>query len=253
MVLDAVLAERRLRWLGTERDKVEYFSTTTTSQVEGTAPPGLRCRTGEDDSLLPGQAADRHHGRRSHPRVPVPREPKDAGGLPRLPTSSRRAAASSPRVGASPARAAPPDWRRRRSSSRLRDRSWAGRLRLDDVDELRWYFRQQDQVDRRWRARGLPSGFAAPVARFRAPRFHGALSALEEERRPAPARHSVAGARGHDRAPEGPCDERSAGSCSMPISHPWLARRRSRDRRERRGERQAREERSPSWALGEAP
>src|SRR5438046_1035749 len=34
MVLDTVLGERRLEWLGAERDKVEYFSTATSLIVK---------------------------------------------------------------------------------------------------------------------------------------------------------------------------------------------------------------------------
>ena len=42
-----------------ERDKVEYFSTTTTLRLKELPHLAFGARTGEDDSLFPGQVADR--------------------------------------------------------------------------------------------------------------------------------------------------------------------------------------------------
>ena len=107
MVLDTVLGERRLEWLGAERDKVEYFSTATSLRLKEL--PHLVFGTGPDktiryfpDKLPIGITGD---GRTHVFLYLVNRKtPVDFRAFLHRHVG---AAASSPRVGASPSRTAP--------------------------------------------------------------------------------------------------------------------------------------------------
>ena len=170
MVLDTVLAERRLRWLGTEREKVEYFRTTTTLRLKEL--PHLAFGAGPEktiryfpDKLPIGITGD---GRTHVFLYLVNRKtPVDFRAFLHRHSELLRAL---------------PEWELRLLVPRhlleaaplfeQAARDELGRpLRLDDVAELRWYFRQQDQVDHG----GAPEDFRRfrrACRAFRAPRFH---------------------------------------------------------------------------------
>ena len=94
------------------------------------------------------------------------------------------------------------------------------------------------------------SSASARLSHFQSASVSRALSALEEERRPARECHSLPGARGQDRATQRPRDQRGAASCLCPSLTPgWLGVVRRSPRTE--GGPQTREERSPSWCLSE--
>src|SRR5918995_318236 len=171
MVLDTVLAERRLQWLGAERDKVEYFSTTTSLRLKEL--PHLVFGAGPEktiryfpDKLPIGITGDG----RTHVFVYLVnrKTPVDFRAFLHRHSELLRAL---------------PEWELRLLVPRhlleaaplfeQAARDELGRpLRLDDVAELRWYFRQQDQIDHG----GAPEDFRRfrrACRAFRAPRFNG--------------------------------------------------------------------------------
>ena len=84
MLLDAVLADRRYGWLGTEQDKRTYFREALERELAGRLVPAsdLRRRPGEDDAIFSGQAADRRAAQgRAAARVSLPRDARGARGL----------------------------------------------------------------------------------------------------------------------------------------------------------------------------
>ena len=249
MVLDAVLGERRLQWLGAEREKVEYFSTATTLRLKEL--PHLVFGAGPEktiryfpDKLPIGITGDG----RTHVFLYLVNRPTPVDFRAFLHRHAELLRAL-------------PEWELRLLVPRhlleaaplfeQAAREELGRpLRLDDVAELRWYFRQQDQVDHG----GAPEDFRRfrrACRAFRAPRFH-VLYRLWKKNGDQPLdatvspvlEDKIARRRGH-------VTSAGAGSCLCPSLTPgWLGViRRS---RERRGDRQGREEWSPSWVLGEA-
>jgi hypothetical protein len=170
MLLDSVLAERRLRWLGSEREKVEFFKAATTLRVKEL--PHLAFGRGAEktiryfpDKLPIGVAADG----RTHVFVYLVNRPTPVdfraflhrhGELLRaLPQWELRLLVPRHMVKAAPLY----EEATREELSRP--------LRLDDAAELRWYFRQQDQVDRG----GAPDDFKRfrrACRTFRGPRYH---------------------------------------------------------------------------------
>ena len=213
----------RLRWLGSGREKVEYFRAATTLRVERAASSGFRRGAEKTIRLLPGQAADRRRRRRPHARVPVLVNRTNARRLPCLPTPSRRAAEGLARVGLRllvPRHMVEGGSAVRGGGSRGDEPA----LRLDDAAELRWFFRQQDQVDR-----GVAPDdyrrFRRACRTFRAPRYH-VLYRLWKKNGDQPVEcHGLAGPGGQDRATQRPRDQRGAFPCLCTISHPWLAQR----------------------------
>jgi hypothetical protein len=170
MLLDAVLAERRLQWLGTEREKVEYFRAATGLRLKEL--PHLVFGAGSNktiryfpDKLPIGITGDgRTHVftylvNRSTPVDFRAFLHRHAELLRALPEWELRHLVPRHLLEAAPLF----DHAAREELSRP--------LRLDDVAELRWYFRQQDQVDRG----GAPDDFQRfrrACRSFRAPRFH---------------------------------------------------------------------------------
>ena len=170
MLLDSVLAERRLRWLGSEGEGGVLQGSNDLRLKE---LPHLAFGRGAEktirhfpDKLPIGVAGDG----RTHVFV-LPRQPADACGLPCLPAPSRRAAESLARVGASFCwcRAT---WEGGASYEEATREELSRPLRLDDAAELRWYFfRQQDQVDR-GDAPDDFKRFRRACRTFRGPRYH---------------------------------------------------------------------------------
>ena len=197
MVLDAVLGERRAS-SGWAPSATRSSTSSTATSLRSNELPHLvfGAAPGQDVRYFPDKLPIGVTARRSHPRVPVPREPRSTGGLPRLPTSARGAAASAARVGASTCSCRATCWRRRRSSSRLRERSSAVPLRLG----------------RRGRAcagtsgsktRSISGGAPEDCRRYRracraftAPRFRALYRLWKKNGDRARGRHRVAGARG---------------------------------------------------------
>jgi hypothetical protein len=170
MVLDTVLGERRLQWLGAERDKVEYFSTATNLRLKEL--PHLVFGAGPNKTVryfpdkLPIGITD--DGRTNVFLYLVNRNtPVDFRAFLHRHSELLRALA---------------EWELRILVPRhlleaaplfeQAAREELGRpLRLDDVAELRWYFRQLDQVDHG----GAPEDFRRfrrACRTFRTPRFH---------------------------------------------------------------------------------
>ena len=170
MLLDAVLAEQRLQWLGTEREKVEYFSAATGLRLKEL--PHLVFGAGSNRTIryFPDKLPIAINGDgRTHVFTYLVNRPapvdfraflhRHAELLRALPEWELRLLVPRHLLEAAPlfAQAA------REELSRP--------LRLDDVAELRWYFRQQDQVERG----GAPDDFQRfrrACRAFRAPRFH---------------------------------------------------------------------------------
>lgn len=170
MVLDTVLGDRQLQWLGTERDKVEYFSTATNLRLKEL--PHLVFGAGPEKTIryfpdkLPIGITD--DGRTHVFLYLVNRKtPVDFRAFLHRHSELLRAL---------------PEWELRLLVPRhlleaapLFEQAALGELgrplRLDDVAELRWYFRQQAQVDRG----GAPEDFRRfrrACRAFRGPRFH---------------------------------------------------------------------------------
>ena len=170
MVLDLVLAEPRLRWLGSGREKVEYFKAATTLRMKEL--PHLAFGRGAEktirhfpDKLPIGVAADG----RTHVFVYLVNRstPVDFRAFLHRHAELLRAL---------------PEWELRLLVPRHMVKTvplyedaareeMSRPLRLDDAAELRWYFRQQDQVDRG----GAPDDFKRfrrACRTFRAPRYH---------------------------------------------------------------------------------
>jgi hypothetical protein len=170
MVLDAVLAERSLRWLGTEREKVEYFRGATTlrpQELPHLAFGGGPAKTIRyfPDKLPIGLTGDG----RTHlflylvnRTTPVDFRAflhRHAELLRALPEWELRLLVPRHLVAVAPLYEAAA----REELSRP--------LRLDDAAELRWYFVQQRRVERG----GAPEDFQRfrrACRAFRAPRFH---------------------------------------------------------------------------------
>jgi hypothetical protein len=169
MVLDSVLAERHLRWLGSEREKVEYFRAATTLRLKelphfvfGRGPETIRYF---GDKLPIGVSADG----RTHVFVYLVTRPTPVDFRAFLHRHGELLRAL-------------PEWELRllvprhmlKAASLYEDAAreeLARPLRLDDAAELRWYFRQQDQVDRG----GAPDDFKRfrrACRAFRGPRYH---------------------------------------------------------------------------------
>lgn len=170
MLLDAVLGERQLQWLGAERDKVEYFRTTTTLRLKEL--PHLAFGVRPDTTIryfpdkLPIGIAD---DGRTHVFLYLVNRPapvdfraflhRHAELLRALPEWELRLLVPRHLLEAAPLF----EQAAREELSRP--------LRLDDVAELHWYFRQQDHVERG----GVPEDFRRfrrDCRAFRAPRFH---------------------------------------------------------------------------------
>ena len=198
MVLDAVLAEPQLRWLGSRAREGGVLQHGNDAQVEGAAPSGFGAGPDKTirhfpDKLPIGVTADG----RTHVFLYLVN--RDARGLPAflhrhaellraLPEWELRLLVPRHLVEAAPL-----------FEAAARE-ELAGRLRLDDVAELRWYFRQQDAGRSRRRARGLPA-LPARVSRVSERRDFTCLYRLWKKNGDAArARHGVARSRGRDRA-----------------------------------------------------
>ena len=108
MLLDAVLAQPELRWLGTEREKVEYFRRRTRLREDEMPLLSVRRCAQADRSVLPRQAADWRDAGRTLAPLPLPGYSRRSGGLPGVPSPARRAVASADAVGAAVAGSAAP-------------------------------------------------------------------------------------------------------------------------------------------------
>jgi hypothetical protein len=170
MVLDAVLGERRLQWLGAEGEKVEYFSAATGLRVKEL--PHLAFGAGPEttiryfpDKLPIGIAGDG----RTHVFLYLVSRPTPVDFRAFLHRHSELLRAL-------------PEWELRLLVPRhlleaaplfeqAAQEELSRPLRLDDVGELRWYFRQQEVIERG----GAPDDFRRfrrACRAFRAPRFH---------------------------------------------------------------------------------
>jgi hypothetical protein len=170
MVLDAVLGETRLRWLASEREKVEYFRATTTLRPKEL--PHIAFGRGPEktiryfpDKLPIGITADG----RTHVFAYLMTRPTPVDFRAFLHRHAELLRAL-------------PEWevrllvpRHLLKAARMYEEAsreeLARPLRLDDTAELRWYFRQQDQVDRG----GAPEDFRRfrrACRAFRGPRYH---------------------------------------------------------------------------------
>lgn len=171
MVLDAVLADRDLRWLGTEREKVEHFQTTTTLRLNEL--PHLTFGSGErtttryfPDKLPIGVSGD---GRRHVFLYLINRAtPVDFRAFLHRHGDVLRAV---------------PEWELRLLVPRhLLDapvlyeaaahQEMRRPLRLSETDEVRWYFEQQRRVDRGSAPEDFKR-FRRAQRTFRGPRFQG--------------------------------------------------------------------------------
>ena len=245
MVLDTVLAEPRLRWLGSGAREGRVLQDGNDSQVEGAAPSGFRTRDADKtirhfpDKLPIGVAADG----RTHVFLYLVNRPtpvdfraflhRHAELLRALPEWELRLLVPRHLVKAAPlyedaaARGVEPA-----ACAWTTPPSFAGTSgsRTRSIEE----------APRRFQA--LP----ACVSSVQGAAVSRALSALEEERRPARECHGLAGTRGQDRAAQRPRDQRGAAPCLCPSHTPgWLRVARGSPRTE--GGTQTREERSPSW------
>ena len=118
MLLDAVLADRRYGWLGTEQDKRTYFREALDTELPDDWYPHLTFGNGrrEDDTVLSGEDADwRAAQRAGAARVPLPRDARSPRRLSGVPAAPRRPAQVGPRMDDSGAPAAAHSARRRRS------------------------------------------------------------------------------------------------------------------------------------------
>ncbi len=94
MVLDGVLADPTLTWLGTEADKRTYLPDPGRQQAR-TAPvaaAALRHRGSDNHALLPGQAPDWDRRKPNRSRVALPRHTGGPHRLPDVPLAPPRAA-----------------------------------------------------------------------------------------------------------------------------------------------------------------
>lgn len=170
MLLDCVLAEPRLRWLGSEREKVEYFRAATSLRLKEL--PRIAFGRGAEktirhfpDKLPIGVSADG----RTHIFLYLVTRPTPVDFRAFLHRHAELLRAL-------------PEWELRilvprhlvEATQSYEDacrEELARPLRLDDAAELRWYFRQQDQVDRG----GAPEDFRRfrrASRTFRGPRYH---------------------------------------------------------------------------------
>ena len=170
MVLDAVLAERDLRWLGGEREKVEYFTKATS--LRASELPHVVFGAGSDrtvrhfpDKLPIGITGDG----RTHVFLYLVNRPtpvdfraflhRHAELLRALPEWELRLLVPRHMAEAAPLYEAAAGEELTRP------------LRLDDAAELRWFFRQQQHVERG----GVPDDFRRfrrACRTFRSPRYH---------------------------------------------------------------------------------
>lgn len=169
MVLDAVLGEGRVQWLATERDKVEYFSAVTT--LRSNELPHLTFGAGLQETIryfpdkLPvGVTGDgRTHVFMYLVNRPAPGDfraflHRHAELLRALPEWEIRLLLPRHLLKAGPL------------FEQAAREELSQPLRLDDVAEIHWYFRQQDHVDRG----GAPEDFRRfrrACRAFRAPRY----------------------------------------------------------------------------------
>jgi hypothetical protein len=169
MLLDAVLAEPQLRWLGTEREKVEYFGRATPLRADELPsitfgrPPGQTVRY-FPDKLPIGLTGD---GRTHVFLYLVNRDaPVDLRAFLHRHAELLRAL---------------PEWELRLLVPRHLNKAGpafeaaarqelAMPLRLGDVEELGWYFRQRRKVDGGGAAEDSER-FQRAVRQFHAPRF----------------------------------------------------------------------------------
>ena len=170
MVLDCVLGDTRLRWLGSERDKVAYFRSATSLRPKEL--PHIAFGTGAEktirhfpDKLPIGVSTDG----RTHVFVYLVTRPTPVDFRAFLHRHAELLRAL-------------PEWELRLlvpqhlvEAARLYEEAareeMARPLRLDDAAELRWYFGQQDRVDRG----GAPEDFRRfrrACRTFRGPRYH---------------------------------------------------------------------------------
>jgi hypothetical protein len=170
MVLDSVLGDTHLRWLGSEREKVAYFRSATS--LRSKELPHIAFGRGVvktirhfPDKLPIGVSMDG----RTHVFVYLVTRstPVDYRAFLHRHAELLRAL---------------PEWEVRllvprhllkatRMYEEASHEELARPLRLDDSAELRWYFRQQDQVDRG----GAPEDFRRfrrACRTFRGPRYH---------------------------------------------------------------------------------
>ena len=138
MVLDVVLGDPETTWLGTEREKVAYFTERHGLSADELAGAGLQPAGRPDRPVLPREAADWTRRERGS-RLRLPRDRCHRARLPRVP---RRVT-----VGCSSASTAGPSgWcsRRHRSVRRACTRAswpsvWPRLLRPAVADEFRWF------------------------------------------------------------------------------------------------------------------
>ena len=110
MLLDAVLADSHYGWLGTERDKMNYFAASLDSDLPKDWYPHLTFGEGpdKDHPVLSRQAPHRHASRWPPPaRVPLPGHPRRACRISAVPSAPCGFAQSGRRMDDPPPRPAP--------------------------------------------------------------------------------------------------------------------------------------------------
>jgi hypothetical protein len=170
MLLDAVLAERRLRWLAAEREKVEYFKTATTLRLTELPHLAFGSRPNQTVRYFPDKLPIGITGDgRTHIFLYLVNRPTPVDFRAFLHRHAELLRALS-------------EWELRLLLPRhlleaaplfehAAQEELSRPLRLDDAAELRWYFRQQADVERG----GAPEDFRRfrrACRTFRAPRFH---------------------------------------------------------------------------------
>ena len=110
MLLDAVLADTHYSWLGTERDKMNYFVAYLEKDMPKDWYPHLTFGEGREKTTryFPGQAPDRHAARwRPAARVPLPGHAGGARRVPAVSPAPRRPAPGGRRMDDPPPRSSP--------------------------------------------------------------------------------------------------------------------------------------------------
>ena len=119
MVLDAIVEDPDLVWLGTADEKAAHLLALTRIEASGPASRQRRRGRGSHRPVLPGPPADRHSPRRPR-RGRLRRHRPVAGRVPSVPRTSRRAAPGAARMDAPDRRAAAvPGHRPARETGRL--------------------------------------------------------------------------------------------------------------------------------------
>ena len=148
MILDAVLGDRRCWWLSPEGDKRAFFDITQQTGLRPEDYPHIAFGAAprKTDPLLPRQAAHRHREGRHQPvRVPLPREPARAGGLPPVPHSSPRPVRDASITGRSDCSCRGASGRPWRSTRRrVREELWTP-LNPSVSKSLETYFRERQE------------------------------------------------------------------------------------------------------------